>query len=641
MPAIHSSPHPRFDRAIDPANDPDIDWNPRDEMAGNPYPDIPPGYDLEAWGPPVQAVGNEWSGGYDVPDRPHREQERERVHRHRGRRRERERSRERSPEEEEHEGMPELIPQEQPHYAAPYAPYPFHPHSAPHLVGHPPLWPPMHPFQPVVPPQHSFGPSTGPLPLSQHASRFNPGGNFDDRDDRDDRGDRPYVPRGNPEDLWARERAYHDEGHRRHRDSFEEDEIDDYGNIIGRGRDHGHTSHGRYIHPDDIEEMSNSSGRERHHREEEWIDDEDEEEHGEVRFAMDPVDITEEEHRRKRHGNKRKDGRRATFADLPHLEQAPQHMRTEGGGGGMTSTAIPQWNGHPATRSYKIKKGKRDEANVSRPSFTLSYAPDTYGYGRHDYRSRSAGGEIEAGGLLKAMRWITGYPGSPSLHPLLKTRTLIKPVCMKWDIRVPPEPSFTDLAVGEAVAGFSEAATHPRVSHMTLFLPIPGIERAQWTFDVAPLPYGGLLSLSNSQYTFDGTPTTFSRKFPRSKSENLFEGRRTPYQYDAVVRCVDVFDAICTLLHQNATRADFQALQPSRRRLVSSAFYKRCSEFVGENGIIMEYKVGSGSEEMDERVREQVSRGLKRIDFMVGKTKWEGLRPCGPNGWVVMLGDKM
>jgi hypothetical protein len=96
--------------------------------------------------------------------------------------------------------------------------------------------------------------------------------------------------------------------------------------------------------------------------------------------------------------------RRPSLTDLPPLEQRRPRMQRGGGGHGMISTAIPD------ARTYKIRKDMPGGMIPSQYSF--SFFPETYRPSHHDDRSRPAVGVEVSGGLMNAVRRITGYPGS-------------------------------------------------------------------------------------------------------------------------------------------------------------------------------------------------------------------------------------
>jgi hypothetical protein len=160
----------------------------------------------------------------------------------------------------------------------------------------------------------------------------------------------------------------------------------------------------------------------------------------------------------------------------------------------------------------------------------------------------------------------------------------------------------------------SEAATNPPLSQLSLVIVVPGVPGAQWTIDVIPHPRGKLTTLRDTRYTFDPTPTAFARK--------LHGQRNRDGVYDPpVVRCIDIFDAICTHLSTSGCRADYSACGRSRQFMVTDAYSERCEVYEDRKGVTRVYRDGSGDSNLDKLVQNKLAQGLKKIDFMAGRTK--------------------
>ncbi|KAF8493312.1 hypothetical protein JB92DRAFT_2999942 [Gautieria morchelliformis] len=186
---------------------------------------------------------------------------------------------------------------------------------------------------------------------------------------------------------------------------------------------------------------------------------------------------------------------------------------------------------------------------------------------------------------------------------------------LTWHVSHPPVPVRAGVPVGFAVASFSEPATSPPVAYMRLLVPIPGLGGAQWTVDVWPLgsPYATPNQMPPSPFSFTGSPSGFARALPTSPFP-------AGYGPGAFVRCADVLHALYSMLQRRAVANDFWALDDRRRDRVSKAFWVRCrtvSAAVTGMNMAVPPRSWDGREEMDR----QVNFGVKRIDFMEGRTR--------------------
>jgi hypothetical protein len=84
------------------------------------------------------------------------------------------------------------------------------------------------------------------------------------------------------------------------------------------------------------------------------------------------------------------------------------------------------------------------------------------------------------------------------------------------------------------------------------------------------------------------------------------------------VTVFDVLDGLHHFLYTNVARGEYEALRPDIQRRVSLAFQSRCS------------RLPSHRERQEERMK-----GLKRIDFLMGSTQFQGLAPtaAATNVW--------
>ncbi|KAF8583082.1 hypothetical protein K439DRAFT_1634748 [Ramaria rubella] len=208
------------------------------------------------------------------------------------------------------------------------------------------------------------------------------------------------------------------------------------------------------------------------------------------------------------------------------------------------------------------------------------------------------------------MRWLTKPLGTPTtLHPLLRTPSLLRTPALTWDVGHPPHALRAGVPIGMAVIGFAEPATSPPIAHMRILVPIPGLDGAHWNTDVWPTgsPYTSSRAVPPSpSFSFTGSPSAFARTLSSS-----------PYRlgmHAPVVRSGDVLQALYTLLQRGASETDFMALDPARRDRVSKAFYVRCR-------VLGAAAAAAGSGREEEETGREIQRGVKRIDFMEGKTR--------------------
>ena len=125
-------------------------------------------------------------------------------------------------------------------------------------------------------------------------------------------------------------------------------------------------------------------------------------------------------------------------------------------------------------------------------------------------------------------------------------------------------------------------------------VPVPGVrdgwaEHDGWVVHVVPST--GVPAL------MPVPPSPFSGGVPLSP---FVSGTMGP-----VVRCADVLHALFVTLQRRATEQEYYSLGESRRARVSSAFWTRCR--------------ASGPEAT---VQAEVQFGVKRIDFLEGRTRW-------------------
>jgi Family of unknown function (DUF6699) len=168
----------------------------------------------------------------------------------------------------------------------------------------------------------------------------------------------------------------------------------------------------------------------------------------------------------------------------------------------------------------------------------------------------------------------------------------------------------------------TEPATSPPVQYMRLIVPIPGLDAAEWTVDVWPFgsPFATSNQLPPSPYSFVGLPSPFARALPMSPFAGM--GPHVP-----IVRCADVFHALHRMLGRRAVADDFWALDTRRRERVSKAFWVRCRAVGAEFAARAQREQGVPPSAAQEEMERQIQSGVKRIDFMEGRTRWV-LRVC-------------
>ncbi|KIJ46935.1 hypothetical protein M422DRAFT_778329 [Sphaerobolus stellatus SS14] len=278
-------------------------------------------------------------------------------------------------------------------------------------------------------------------------------------------------------------------------------------------------------------------------------------------------------------------------------------------------------NGTGVNRSYKVKRSP--ERSSAGSSYTFVRSKASSGPIRvHDVppsafeRSKSDSGP----GFKNIVKSLIG---NSSLHPFLRPPSLLHPTTFAWDIRRPPHPARSGIRLGEAIAGIDEPATDPPRQHIRVIIQIPNLGGAYWTVDVSPKG-GSALETPSIPFTFLGSPTSFGRsQLKRTKS-------RPGDNFSSYVRVSDVLFQVYQMLHKNARREDYEALLYQQQKQVSQAFYMRCHELEGPDGRMLLHRPGPGTEEIDEEVQKRVDKGLKRIDFMDGKTRDEGLNLSYP-----------
>ena len=157
---------------------------------------------------------------------------------------------------------------------------------------------------------------------------------------------------------------------------------------------------------------------------------------------------------------------------------------------------------------------------------------------------------------------------------------------------------------------------------MRLLVPIPGLDGARWMVDVWPSgsPYAAN-QLPPTPYSFVGSPSPFARTLPISPFPGSPWAGLGPH-----VCCVDVLHALYRMLHRRAVADDFWALDARRRDRVSKAFWVRCRAAGAEAARWQRNGVSAPPSLRQEEIDRQVQSGVKRIDFMEGRTRCVFLR---------------
>jgi hypothetical protein len=84
------------------------------------------------------------------------------------------------------------------------------------------------------------------------------------------------------------------------------------------------------------------------------------------------------------------------------------------------------------------------------------------------------------------------------------------------------------------------------------------------------------------------------------------------------VTVADVLSKLHRFLRTNITEAEFIGLETEKRKLrATEAYFRRCTRLQGLRGY-----------------REEKEQGMKRVDFLLGRTKFGGLSPtCTADVW--------
>jgi len=168
---------------------------------------------------------------------------------------------------------------------------------------------------------------------------------------------------------------------------------------------------------------------------------------------------------------------------------------------------------------------------------------------------------------------------------------------------------------------------------MRLIVPVPGLEGASWILEVYPKAWlqgqehPDVHPERSTPFTFVGSPTGFGRK--RSKSTDYLDH---PSSYITVE---DIFHSLFNMLQKNARKDDYLSLPPRQQKVVSEAFWLRCHELEEQDGQIRVWRgrrrleEGEILQEEEERMEMEIEqavgrlvrKGLRRIDFLDGKTR--------------------
>ncbi|KAG6853259.1 hypothetical protein C0991_005672 [Blastosporella zonata] len=169
------------------------------------------------------------------------------------------------------------------------------------------------------------------------------------------------------------------------------------------------------------------------------------------------------------------------------------------------------------------------------------------------------------------MPYSTSFQSKPTrLHALLQSSP--SPL-LNFDLRQPPS-TITSHHKGISLCSFSEPATQPPLSSLTIVVPY-----LPWTLTVYPSRRGGYVTVE------------------------------------------DVFEELYRMLRKNIVAEDYHALPSDKdRRRVSDAYERR-------------YRRIPSSREYEEEKR----LGVRRVDFLMGRVNFGGLAPSaeGPDVWVL------
>ncbi|KAF7288200.1 Carbohydrate esterase family 8 protein [Mycena chlorophos] len=111
-----------------------------------------------------------------------------------------------------------------------------------------------------------------------------------------------------------------------------------------------------------------------------------------------------------------------------------------------------------------------------------------------------------------------------------------------------------------------------------------------------------------------------------SKGSSKSDKKRPP------ITLGDVLASIHHSMHSLITQDDWAALSPAQQSAISTAFTSRCRAEALRSGV--------GPAQLAEREQEERSKGLKRVDFLCGKTIFRGLKEApddSKQGRVLML----
>jgi hypothetical protein len=101
----------------------------------------------------------------------------------------------------------------------------------------------------------------------------------------------------------------------------------------------------------------------------------------------------------------------------------------------------------------------------------------------------------------------------------------------------------------------------------------------------------------------------------------------------------DLLNSVYRELRVNATPAEFNMLGQKLMRRASAAYTRRCERLRGHRGYAAEKSQG-----MYALLRRgwlvTLSSGVKRVDFLMGYHKFQGISPgaCGPDVWQIHIG---
>lgn len=179
---------------------------------------------------------------------------------------------------------------------------------------------------------------------------------------------------------------------------------------------------------------------------------------------------------------------------------------------------------------------------------------------------------------------------------------------------------------------------------MHLIVPIPDLQGTFWHIDVYPNTED---LRGKRQFTFGGSPTSFGKSHRKKRLPTAYNAAADYDQYPAthddyaIIQCADVLSALTRMLNMSATSHDYHALSKPRQKQVYNAFMLRCREMEDPSSghvYTTHTDENKNTPEANEKFNRKYRGGLKRVDFLCGRTRWEGLEPNGVDSWTVRLG---